>query len=92
MRRMALDVAGFHLIGSFTVHLPKIVMSWTSINESMQVTNLSKQRAAGKHTIIHPDLNGKVIPTLAELSNIKMLTSNHKNFLSRRWLVADHRM
>ena len=46
----------------------------------MQVTNLSKQRAAGKHTIIHPDINGKVMQTLAELSNIKMLTSNHKNF------------
>ena len=89
---MALGVAGFHLFGSFAQPKKKNFVSQTSINESMQVTNLSKQRATGKHTIIHPDLNGKVIPTLAELSNIKMLTSNHKNFLSRRWLVADHRM
>jgi hypothetical protein len=77
---MALGVAGFHLIGSFTVHRTKKNMSWTAINESMQVTNLSKQRAAGKHTIIQQDINGKVMQTLAMLSNIKMLTSNHMNF------------
>jgi hypothetical protein len=77
---MALGVAGFHLIGSFTVHRTKKIMSWTSINESMQVTNLSKQRAAGKHTIIQPDINDKEMQTLTKLSKFKMSTSNHMNF------------
>ena len=54
---MALGIAGFHLFGSFALPKTKNFVSLTSINESMQVTNLSKQRAAGKHTIKQPDIN-----------------------------------
>ncbi len=55
----------------------------------MQVTNLSKQRATGKHTIIHPDINGKVMQTLAKLSKFKMSTSNHMNFFIQPQLSTE---
>jgi hypothetical protein len=81
---MALGVTGFHLIGSFALHNTKYFVSWTPINESMLVTNLSKQRAAGKHTIKQQDINDTEMQTRSKLSKFVMSTRSHMRFFMQQ--------
>jgi hypothetical protein len=90
LRWMALGVAGFHLFGSFALPETKNFVSQTSINESMFFTIQRKQRAAGKHTIQHPDIKDTEMQTHSKLSKCVMSASNYMRFFMKQPSTLTH--
>ena len=90
LRLIALGVAGLHLFGSFALPKTRHFVSQTSINESMQVTNQSRQRAAGKHTIQHPDTNATEMQTHSQLRMCVMRASGHLRFFMKQPSTLTH--